>query len=435
MTSTQNAVTFALNGTMVSNSCESFVLSKKYIRIMTEAAILNIICQRMNVDESVLECRKYEGVPYFVVNNKSRWQKDPRISQFLSWLKGIKNAINKNYLKVIYLFLLNPEKHILESYTLKFKYNTDLNNHNGEKRTPDYVKECTKTLLAAIYLLSEQRKVNEDSTISIELQYNNGTPADYEPHNFGASSNAYCRRIPQNTHLLGILSTGYHNLKAFSSQRPKTPALSASFVDIEESFSQRKRKITDNDNDEMEKIRILDTAYIVNTSRITISDEESSDSFFRKNEEYNEENVNCICGITFSKIDLFKCAECLQFSHIPCYGLLYRKKSANILCVDCELANGTIAEENLMDNKITAYVRLVLYFYKKTGRVPKELDGMTDEDKYATFQKLKGCKIIQKISKKEMRKCKFEEVKFNEDEANATLSLLFSDNDPDSATL
>ncbi|CAG9854184.1 unnamed protein product [Phyllotreta striolata] len=403
MTATQNAVTFVLNGTMVSNSCESFVLSKKYIRIMTEAAILNIICQRMNVDESVLECRKYEGVPYFVVNSKSRWQKDPRISQFLSWLKGIKNAINKNYLKVIYLFLLNPENDILESYTLKFKYNTDPNNHSGEKRTPDYVKECTKTLLAAISLLSEQRKVNEDSSISIELQYNNGTPADYEPHNFGASSNAYCRRIPQNTHLLGILSTGYHNLKAFSSQRPKTPALSASVVDMEESFSQRKRKITDNDNEETGKIRILDTAYIVNTSRITISDQESPDSFFRKSEEYNQENVNCICGITFSKIDLFKCVECQKLCHGPCYGLLCSKTPASLSCIDCDLASGAAKEENLIDKKINAFVRLVLYSYKKTGKVFKELDGMAEEDKLATIRKLKDC-VVQKMSKRGLKK-------------------------------
>ncbi|CAG9854183.1 unnamed protein product [Phyllotreta striolata] len=386
----------------------------------------------MNVDESELESREYEGVPYFVINPKSKKPYDPRISQFLSWLKGIKDAINKNYLKVIYLFLLNPEKDILESYTLKFKYNTDPNNNTPDRKTPDYVKECTKTLLAAISLLSEQRKVNEDSSISIELQYNNGTPADYEPHNFGASSNAYCRRFSQNTHLLGILSTGYHNLKAFCSQRPKTPALS--LMETEDTLSHKgKRKITNNDDEERaEKIKKLEHHNLFDTSGITLSDQETASSFFHVN---NEENEHCICEIKFSHVDLFKCAECLHFCHIPCYGLLYRKKSANILCVDCELANGTIAAENLVDIKITAYVRLVLYFYKKTGRVPKELDGMTDEDKYATFRKLKRCKIIPKMSKKEMHKCKFEEIKVNEDEANATLSLLFPDKDPDSAAL
>lgn len=72
----------------------------------------------MAINEKEILTRKYEGVPYFVVANVKKIN-DSIINMFASWLKGIKDAINKNYVstKILPLLGQNSPKFHPKSYS------------------------------------------------------------------------------------------------------------------------------------------------------------------------------------------------------------------------------------------------------------------------------------------------------------------------------
>uniref|UniRef100_A0A6P7H5E9 Uncharacterized protein LOC114347240 n=1 Tax=Diabrotica virgifera virgifera TaxID=50390 RepID=A0A6P7H5E9_DIAVI len=95
----QNIMDFKINGNLVKQSVKSFVLSKKYTRIVLKASVFNIICRRLPINKDELDCKEYNGASFFILKGmkKNKNIENPFIETFLAWLKGIKDAIDKNY--------------------------------------------------------------------------------------------------------------------------------------------------------------------------------------------------------------------------------------------------------------------------------------------------------------------------------------------------
>lgn len=89
---------------MICNAVKSFTMSKRLTQAVMKASILNIMYQRMLLNQADLKTRDIEGTAIMVFKRKHA--KDPLLQQYLVWMKGIIDAIDKNYVSNMYLFLM-----------------------------------------------------------------------------------------------------------------------------------------------------------------------------------------------------------------------------------------------------------------------------------------------------------------------------------------
>ncbi|XP_072395737.1 uncharacterized protein [Diabrotica undecimpunctata] len=223
LTTQKNTLGFKIDGTLIRQSVKSFVLSKKYTRLVLKASIFNIICRRLPVNEDELDHREYNGAQFFILKNlkKNTRIKNPYIETFVDWMDGIRDAIDKNYLKSVYVLLKDSEDNVVESYSFNLKYNTDPSNKKKGGKTPEEVKCATTAMLTLISELEEIPKLSPEISLHIEFMYNDDCPLDYEPPNFESSVQPLCLKIKRPATALGKVNTGFHSLVARSSQLNK----------------------------------------------------------------------------------------------------------------------------------------------------------------------------------------------------------------------
>ncbi|XP_050510320.1 uncharacterized protein LOC126887043 isoform X2 [Diabrotica virgifera virgifera] len=252
----QNIMDFKINGNLVKQSVKSFVLSKKYTRIVLKASVFNIICRRLPINKDELDCKEYNGASFFILKGmkKNKNIENPFIETFLAWLKGIKDAIDKNYLKSVYILLKESEGNVVESYSFNLKYNTDPNfsNKNEGGKTPEDVKGATTTMFNSISALENIPKLSPEITLDIEFMYNDDCPMDYEPPGFVSSVQPMCLQIKTPTRL-GKVNTGFHSVMARSSKFQKIIASEEDQSKVQEDQNILDDLNTDKGNDIIEE--------------------------------------------------------------------------------------------------------------------------------------------------------------------------------------
>ncbi|XP_060521160.1 uncharacterized protein LOC132698840 [Cylas formicarius] len=214
MSTKSKVIGLQLSGKLVSNAVRSYRFSKTYSQQLIRVAILNIMYRRMNIDASEFSLQNYESVPYVLFKRKSA---NRIIRCFHAVSHGIVDAINKEYLKEVYLIFENKKtREIVETYRFTLKYN------KGGKKSDvkrSVVSSATVDLLQAICDLPAMEKMSSDIEYGIEFRYNDEVPCEYQPPYFGPGSNP-CginfRDLSDNIIILGTANTGFHKLSCYA---------------------------------------------------------------------------------------------------------------------------------------------------------------------------------------------------------------------------
>ncbi|KAG5893178.1 hypothetical protein JTB14_000438 [Gonioctena quinquepunctata] len=433
----QVGLDLSITGELASNAVKSVRLSKRFTQILVRCSIFNIIHRRLPLDESELKTRKYKNIP-FVVLKSVKNIKDPLLVLFYSWLDGIKDAFEKNYLKEIFIFMKSTSGEVMETYQFKLKYNTDPEKEH--RRTLIYVQDDTMALLQVIRDLEKNPKLDRDNVkLVIELTYSDVTPAEYEPPGFESARKPNCAHISVCEKLLGTLNTGFHKLTCRAQglmdiERGLTPLPTSLPEENEkESTSSRanestskKRKLDEEiieaEDIEPPKLSKMDPQKF-NNSNITISDQNNS---LLSNDDSvdivpSAGYIHCICQLVIPMeidVEIIRCAKCARQFHAACCG--YKNKGHdNFLCSDCGTMERKLINLSSKDRIIFVRVRLMLYFLDKIGELPEEIINLFGESHQQD--------IIEKLEQYELYDFKNENL--DRKNLDAVMSLFFNTDD------
>ncbi|XP_023025490.2 HORMA domain-containing protein 1 isoform X1 [Leptinotarsa decemlineata] len=391
-----------LTGDLIAKSVKSVTFSKRFTNIIVRCSIFNIIYRRLELKESELKTRNYKGVPYKIIKNPNK-SKDPAITSFVSWVEGIQDAIEKNYLREIFLFMKDSTGDLLETYQFKLKYNTDPNDEH--KRTLVHVQDDTMALLQVICDLGKNKKL-ENTKLVIEFKYNDITPFEYEPPGFSPATQPECSKLSDSAcnKNLGKLNTGFHKITCrahglLTLSRASTPA-SACFANgriSQEDVFGEKMVIEAENEEKWEKAKSK-----FNNSCITVlSDAFTHDHSLLSSEDIvpPPENVDCICHLSITDVNIIRCSKCDRKYHAPCYGYMNKADfDVNFSCLECGTTDTMLIE--FTDTQLFVKVRLILYFLNKKKKLPKEIfNSLGDEQKAVVLEKLKQSDVYDSETK------------------------------------
>ncbi|XP_018567693.1 HORMA domain-containing protein 1-like [Anoplophora glabripennis] len=407
------------------SAVKSFTMSKKLTQAVMNTSVLNILYQRLVLNQSDLKIREIEDISVMVLKRKN--VKDPLLRHYLAWIKGIADAIDKNYLKEAFLFMKNPANdEIIETYKFSLKYNNDDNKES--RRTPSHVKQATLEFLQVINNLNKNEKLNENTEVQIELTYFDMTPRHYEPPGFQASVDKYCLHASTCNIHLGMLNTGYHKLTCYGGgeavsrmvlalndqallsvtseglakevetrQDPFEQSTVENMSENEDEAEDPTPKIT-NPNIMAPKLNSNNTSVSVanmnveeaedpalkitkpkievpkfNTSNITVSD---VDILSENSIEMTEAHYACLCQLTMPlDADIIECLDCKRQYHAPCHGYLSKEdaRRADFVCIQCSDKDAALYQISSDERLLFCRIRFVLYYLDKRGQLPFEI--------------------------------------------------------------
>jgi len=197
---------------------QSAVFVKKLLAI----AISNIAYMRVVFPEKAFSDRCLEGLHLKVLSNN---QSCPRASQMIHWFRGVFDAFDKKYLRMlvlgIYRSCSDPDN-VLEMYTFRFSYTsaTEMEIYSNDRKissvsTASETKKATISLLRHLSTLTQTlRPLPDDLRVTMKLYYyDNVTPEDYEPPWFKAAETdvIWVEGKPTKFQLPAV-STAFHSL-------------------------------------------------------------------------------------------------------------------------------------------------------------------------------------------------------------------------------
>ncbi|XP_050511572.1 uncharacterized protein LOC114335355 [Diabrotica virgifera virgifera] len=391
----QNKLDFTISGNLIQKSVKSFVLSKKYTRLLLKASVFNIICRRLPINKEELDCKEYNGVNFFILKGKKKQKniENPFFETFLTWLEGIRDAIDKNYLKSVYILLKEADDNVVETYSFNLKYNTDPNfsNKNESGKTPDEVKDATTAMLTLISELENIPKLSPEISLEIEFMYNDDCPMEYEPPGFVSSVQPMCLKIKTPTRL-GNVNTGFHSLVARSSQFKQIIAAEEDLNKIQEMQNIQDDLNTDKGKDIIEEDlntnqdeEMIDVISIDDNS---IASEDSSrvpKAIIDPDKMDHEDGLNTFSEDTMDEEVL---AELLDKTRDI--------NTSNVTIPDQDMSTPNIftEEEEDADNLFLRRTIMVLTLTEKLGVLPIELlNSMGEQDKKNLVDEMKKVSI------------------------------------------
>ncbi|CAG9832873.1 unnamed protein product [Diabrotica balteata] len=427
-------------------------MSKKYTRLVLKASIFNIICRRLPVNKDELDHREYNGAHFFTLKGlkKNSRIENPFIETFVHWIDGIKDAIDKNFLKSVYVLLKDSEDNVVESYSFNLKYNTDSKFSNKKKggKTPEEVKCATTAMLTLISELEEIPKLSPEITLHIEFMYTDDCPMDYEPPNFASAVQPLCLKIKRPATALGKVNTGFHSLVARSSQLNKIIAAEEDLNKtdkieddlnsnqskdiIEENLNKNKdvemtdvisiddsiasedsnrvpkaielNKMDSEDDtnhylddtlDEEELIAQLEkTGAKYNTSNVTIPDQDQTtpNIFTEDYDMETTEDIDCMCKLRIpEKLNIVKCTQCERSYHGPCVGYVSGNPGIGFKCILCKPGRKIDKEDALFHR-----LMLTCTLTQELGVLPIDiLNFMNEKDKQNVIKAMNNVDVYQ----------------------------------------
>ena len=154
---------------------QSAVFMKKLLAI----AISNIAYMRVIFPENAFSDRCLEGMNLKVLSND---RSCPFASQMVDWLRGVFDALDMKYLRMLVLGIYrgcSDPDHLLEMYTFRFSYTdaTEMEIYSNEQKitsasTADETKKATISLLRHLSVLMQTlRPVPDDVRVTMKLYY------------------------------------------------------------------------------------------------------------------------------------------------------------------------------------------------------------------------------------------------------------------------
>ncbi|CAH0545726.1 unnamed protein product [Brassicogethes aeneus] len=381
MSSKVTTMEFSITMEEVKQSVKTFTASKRYIQGICRITLLNVLYHRLPLDEKDFVNMDYEGIQFKMFKRNS---KNPHIRQYHSWVKGILDALDKNYLKGIFLYLRNADNgDILEMYNLKLQYNKEKFTEKYRK-TPEAQVESTKALLNFFQKMQKCPKLGENIQPHIELTYYDDTPNEYEPINFEKAKTE-------------MRFAALHDDEG------------CSFVNINTGFHKLKAQVKGTLNDELKKI--AEKEVIINKSVNTASTIGGASSaeencLIDLSDDASiiivEENPTCICilnleNIEYGLIPEIICSKCHVHMHTPCLGFMkinYQKDYVH-MCIRCN------PNRKMRDTLTPIRFRLIVFLMYVKKKYPEEIFSLlTEKETIQLRSKLIQYKMLEPVGNK-----------------------------------
>ena len=198
---------------------QSTVFMKKLLAV----AVSNIAYMRVIFPEDSFSDRSLEGLNLKILRND---MKCPFAVQMIDWLKGVFDAIDKKYLRVLALGIYRgcgDPNTLLEMYTFRFSYKneTEMEIYSNERKissasTANETKKATISLLRSLSVLIQTlAPLPDDVRVTMKLYYYDSvTPDEYEPPGFKAADTDVIR-VEGNPSKFQFpsVSTSFHTLQ------------------------------------------------------------------------------------------------------------------------------------------------------------------------------------------------------------------------------
>ncbi|KAF7278034.1 hypothetical protein GWI33_008953 [Rhynchophorus ferrugineus] len=375
--STKTEISAALTNLQVQNSTKTFNLSKQFAKRLLRIGTLNILYRRLDIPEEEFTQANFAGTPYMLFKRKST---NTFIKYFHSVSMGIIDALEKDYLKELYLYILKKDtKELQEKYNFKVKYNKD--NEKSTDKSSD-VKVATIEFLKAIANLSPKKFSSNDTEISVEFLFNDDVPKDYQPPNFENAKNPlYFDAEVQRVINLCDINTGFHKIKCYGSglvfndSKPNSVVSSRTDLHMDSDDIETVENQTEKSNADLSEARTVDED---NISIIST-------------------DINLTCPCVWDLDDVYqttKCPRCFGFVHLACHGYLSAEDvdQQTFLCFHC---THRIDDEDYENLKLLMKLRIILFGIYTKRQFPIELLelGSMEERKFI-LSRLEILKIV-----------------------------------------
>jgi len=196
---------------------QSTVFVKKLLAI----AVSNIAYLRVIFPEKAFSDRRLEDLNLKILKNDKSC---PLAVQLIEWLKGVFDAVEKKYLRMLILGIYRHSgdpNTLLEMYTFRFSYTdkTEMEIYSGDQKissTASQTKKATISLLRnLVYRIQTLRALPNDARIMMKLfYYDEVTPEDYEPPGFrAAQADFICMEGNPRKFRFQNVSTAFHTLQ------------------------------------------------------------------------------------------------------------------------------------------------------------------------------------------------------------------------------
>jgi len=186
-------------------------------------AISNIAYMRVIFPEEAFSDRNLEGLNLKILRNDKTC---PFASQMIDWLKGVFDAVDKKYLRMIVLGIYrgcSDPNTLLEMYTFRFSYKdaTEMEIYSNDRKissasTASETKKATISLLRSLSVLIQTMKpLPDDVRVTMKLYYyDDVTPEDYEPPGFrAAETDVICMEGNPTKFQFPTVATSFHSLQ------------------------------------------------------------------------------------------------------------------------------------------------------------------------------------------------------------------------------
>jgi len=198
---------------------QSTVFVKKLLAI----AISNIAYLRVVFPEKAFSDRRLEDLNLKILKNDKSC---PFAVQLIDWLKGVFDAVEKKYLRMLILGLYRRSSDpntLLEMYSFRFSYTdtTEMEIYSDDRKissasTASQTRKATISLLRNLVLrIRMLSPLPDDVSVMMKLfYYDEVTPEDYEPPGFTAAETDFIRLEgnPQKFRFHTV-STAFHSLQ------------------------------------------------------------------------------------------------------------------------------------------------------------------------------------------------------------------------------
>lgn len=197
--------------------------STVFVKKLLATAVSNIAYMRVIFPEKAFGDRCLEDLNLKILKNDKSC---PSAGQMVDWLKGVFDAIDKKYLRLLILGMYrsgsDPDT-LLEMYTFRFSYSdtTEMDIYSNDRKifsnsSTSQTKKATISLLHnLIVLIQTLRPLPADVRVTMKLlYYDDVTPEDYEPPGFRAARADFVRFEGKQTKFrFPSVSTAFHSLQ------------------------------------------------------------------------------------------------------------------------------------------------------------------------------------------------------------------------------
>ena len=294
-----------------------------FMKKLVAASISNITYLRNMFPEDAYDRKTLDKVPLRILKAKSSCEKAAQLSR---WLLGAFEALEKRYLRELYLVVYLDSAHpntVHEAYSFKFTYPDGVASCQveGSGALKAEIQNSARDLLQAVLLMTNSLgPLPETAYLSMKLNYyDEVTPEDFEPAGFQATDLEFLELGDRQGMLAGRVTTAHHSIRAkvHTGGQREIQEGGASLVEDEFLCSQLTQSQAQSPRDTGRKQGGDDTRLV-------------------------ESLVSCECGSRLRDELMLTCSHCAQQQHGACYRILRGDElPAQHCCVQCSNEHGT----------------------------------------------------------------------------------------------